>query len=290
MKNQSLKIKTLALTVILSAPCATATSNPFTQGFYLGGAVGAGMGHAEWDGVTDIFALNDGYNPTPLTPVSRYWVPAGDTDDSEFAGRALLGYQFVFQSLYFAFELGGTFSDEYRFDLNETQRFFKTDPLAGTVDAKATTVDSATLDGSEFNVDIKSGWLLTKNFLAYGRVGLGINKLTLENQGLWSTTNTSPHTIPPYPNPYTLTAYDTDKESDTAYGIRLGLGMEWMAMKHFGLTFDYVYSYYGNTNTLTSGDAANVPPPPLYYSVSGTHSSEVTVYTQTFMLGILYHW
>ncbi len=287
MKNNASKILTLAVAVLPFLSVAEASTDHFNQGFYIGGALGPGWGHAVWDGVTNINAINDQGAPVS---VSERWVPQGDSQDINVVGRAMLGYQFIFKPLYLGFEIGGTFSDDFRFERHESKQYFNSYlDILSTVDAKALSTDTVTLGGNEFNMDIKPGWVLASNFLAYARVGLAINQLTMNSHNLWSTTNTF---LLEFPDPYTVNAEGSADASKTAYGIRLGLGAEFLADNHVGVTIDYIYAYYGNISTVTSGSDNTVflgPTEPQFYAVSGTNAPEVTISTQSLTLGLIYH-
>jgi opacity protein-like surface antigen len=280
-------LQTIAVAIVSSvfASSACASSESFKQGLYGGGAIGAGWGQASWDGITDIYAVND--QGSPLSYAAS-WVPNGDTVETEFAGRVMLGYQFVSKPLYLGFEVGGTFSEDYQFDRHEAKDFNNIYFLS-TIYATADANNKVTLGGAEFNVDMKPGWLITKNILTYARVGLALNNIDIDSHASWTTINTDP--LGGYPAPYTLSAHGSSHESNTAYGIRLGLGAEFLVTEHLGLTVDYIYSYYGTVTTASANDASTaLVGPPQYYDIGGTDAPVVTVSTQTAMLGLLYHW
>jgi opacity protein-like surface antigen len=127
------------------------------------------------------------------------------------------------------------------------------------------------------------------NLLAYARVGFSLNEMTIESNATWTTVNTTP--LGGHPAPYTLTASDSSKTSETAYGIRLGLGAEYLLTHHLGMTLDYIYSYYGSISTSSAGAASTaMTGPPQYYNIGGTDSPSAAISIQTAMLGLLYHW
>jgi opacity protein-like surface antigen len=295
MNTHHLTIGTLGAILLLAATQLHASSG-FHQGFYLGGALGAGFGHADWDGVSSLTAIND-QGATLL--VSGAWTPEGESSATELAGRVMLGYQFVHQSLYLAAEMGGTFAGKYQFDSKDSQQYHRNytgsvPPYYDvTMDASASVSDSVTLGSSEFNLDLRPGWLFNDNFLIYARVGLAINELSIENSGTWSNLSSS---YPYYPIPYTLTVDDSSKQSETAWGIRLGLGGEYLVTENLGISLDYIYTNYGSISTSAEASGSTHPifiiDPTIspYYSVHGIDAPDVSVSTQTVMLGLLWHW
>jgi opacity protein-like surface antigen len=278
----SMKNRALAIFLLLAASQAQATHS-FQEGFYLGGALGAGFGHADWDGVSAVSAAN---SESGALTVFESWTPEGENAVTELAGRAMIGYQFVQKPLYLAAEIGGTFANEYIFELNNTENFevtFNDFLWISVLDVHAKLYDKVTLGSSEFNLDLKPGWLFKNNFLVYARLGLAVNELTIENSGTWTNLSSSYYDPPPPP----LIVSDSSKESKTAYGIRLGLGAEYLLMQHLGLTLDYTYTDYGRISTIAQAGNSDFD---YQTNIDGYDAPDVGIFTQTLMLGLLYHW
>ena len=250
----------------------------FKQGYYVGGAFGAGFGHADWKGTSSISAANDNNQAQFLVDT---WTPEGDTSDTVPAGRIMFGYEFVYRPLYLAFELGGTFSGPYEFNYKESRNYGPYEYSGQVLAASADINDSVTLGGSEFNIDMRPGWLITANTLLYARLGVAVNSLDIKSSGTW--TEVSNNRSPAVP----VIASDTSKYDQTVAGIRIGAGIEYLFSKHFGVTLDYIYTDYGDITTRSDSSNDYFFD---YEHVAGEDAPVVTVSTQTIMLGLDYHW
>ncbi len=270
----------LVVLAVCAIQSAYAHEASFKDGVYVAGSIGARWTEFEWDGQ----GVSSALDAEPELLVTDIYSLSGNKNDTQFAGSVAAGYQVVDKRLYLGFEVAGTFgannesiaSRETPFEVNDFD-----DDGDTTMSGIFNTGAKVTLDGSEFDIDLKPGYLITRNFLVYGRVGAAFNKLEMQSSGYWYEKNNW--------GSYTYTE-DSDKQSENVVGIRLGLGLEYLFNEHLGVTADYLYTYYGTIDSTLSGIET-------YYSEgeydlhasSGFNFSEVKVYTQTAMLGLAYH-
>lgn len=101
---------------------------------------------------------------------------------------------------------------------------------------------TATTRTVEAGIDFKPGYLLTPCTLFYGRVGAAFNRFTLKSDSLARYEDNSNG----FATPSSATAKDRLclSRSKRVTGLRLGVGFEHQICENFGITLDYIYTYY----------------------------------------------
>lgn len=109
-------------------------------------------------------------------------------------------------------------------------------------------------------LDIKAGWLITPTALVYLRGGINYNSFKTKTSTDFAVTGHSEFTSAGSTTITDASASATLSSSNkkSNIGFRAGIGGEVMVTPELGVGADYVYSFYKNINTTTSGDATDV--------------------------------
>lgn len=95
----------------------------------------------------------------------------------------------------------------------------------------------------EYGIDFKPGVLLGPCTLLYGRVGAAFNRFNFKSKSIAGYSDESiGHNLSPISVEETLCAHRYKQKT----GLRLGVGFEQLVWGNFGITLDYIYTYYGN--------------------------------------------
>jgi len=256
----------------------------FQDGIYNSLLLGGRFGHANWNGTSTFSSAFDFLGSQSIFETS---IPRGRQNQNNFAGSFLLGYQLVRSNLYLGAEIGGTFAKDYHFKQNSSSTTTINDSsdsqvLTGT----SMTQSTLTLNGSEFDIDIKPGLLVKPNFLMYGLVGAAFNSFKLTNSGVWTAQGTIA------PNTYEIQFSGNSQNTINTVGTRLGVGAEYLVTKYLGLSLNYVYTNYGSaTGHVSAGDEANQASStnPNFLHANGSNDPAIAVSTQAVFAGLTYH-
>jgi opacity protein-like surface antigen len=280
------------ISTLLLSPCLhAANTSSFKSGFYSGAMVGANIANASWRGTNTLTAINDFLLPQSIF---QTWTPQGTTQQTNFDGRIFGGYQLVMNNLFSAVEIGGNFAKDSEFTEHNTQTFndikqisftpVKTQSLTTT----ATNSTKVSLSGDSLYIDLKPGLLISPNFLIYGRAGLSfLSNMVMTNTANWSQDSGLRGT--PTQDFRSINASAYSRNSATKIGMRLGVGTEYLLTNKLGIALDYTYTNYGNVTTASQGNQAGTELLNQFSTVFGTSSPNVSVRTQTILLGLNYH-
>jgi opacity protein-like surface antigen len=196
------------------------------------------------------FGADFGPNITSLTTKAtygsggnpRYTVDSKQKQIVSYGVTGFLGFGGNINHLYLGSELSGF----YNFLNKNIHTEANTSSTSTATDIAVQIQQPITL-----GLDFIPGYLTdSRNFLIYGRIGLGVNWSKLLAT---SITNTS---------------ISTDKTNKFVFGIRLGAGIEYFITDNFGIRFEYVYVGYKKVNGDTYNDSSGTNT--YSYSLSGT--------------------
>lgn len=252
----------------------------FKDGFYSAISFGVNWANANWSGTSSISLVDDIHDPNALF---QSWTPHGKTHDGGKAlGSVALGYQVVDARLYLGGQISYSLRGRQHFRLDETRTFSQVSPLGlpppSTVSGSAHLQSKVSLSCNEFDIDLKPGVLILKNFVAYVRVGVAFTQLKIKNDGAQLEMNSE--------NGLVIKALDSGHKTQNKTGFRIGAGTEYLITQHLGISLDYIYSYYGKIKVRSESQNDG---PFDFNHVYGVFAPEVTVTSQTLAAGIVVH-
>jgi len=153
------------------------------------------------------------------------------------------------------------------------------------------TATSVQLNNGEMGIDIRPGYLIDTNTMVYARLGLAFNKVKTTTGSTFSFTDmrSSPFSV------YNSSLNQSNRHSKT--GARIGIGLEHMVSDRLAVTADYIYTYYGKSNTTGVGNTTTIvnggedgPETVQFINIDGLEAkSSGRISTQSAMLGIKYY-
>ncbi len=208
------------------------------------------------------------------------------------AGSIYTGYGHTWDRVYLGGELNGNasnynMSNSISYGLSQKISLFTPTPIIINGNAKINT--QAKISPIQFAASVRPGYLLTPDSLLYGRVGVAIAKVTVSANTIASGGFIVVDTV----NTSSIVPLNISSSKHAAI-LQLGGGLEQHFLEHWGLRVDYIYSYYGKmlanaTNSaplnLIDPDTGDVYPGSLV--VNG--QNKVTMFDQTILLGVIYH-
>lgn len=202
-----------------------------------------------------------------------------NVNQTQGGGSVYLGYGQVIHSsnLYLGGEI---FADFFPHSMTANDSAFHLDPFHGdsqTFNAQTT----VKLHSGEVGIDLRPAFLLGRNVIAYGRVGMAFNQLTLSSNVNFSYSNLVNNII--------VTSPLSTNSTKNITGLRLGLGLETYICKNISLTADYIYTSYGKVSANHRADATAFMPSTEVVIGELSHQSSVNVETQSVLLGIKYY-
>ena len=171
-----------------------------------------------------------------------------------FAGNLALGYGFFLKNpLYLGTELGITF-------LGNTKNKSSSSAAASTnvndaIFSRSSLVNDAISTQSAVNensvvpyFDLKPGIVISPQTWLYGRVGINYNRIKVKTNTQY---NSSGGDIAGSAEPAFTSEYSAFSASSkrSAPGLRTGLGIDYLVSKNFGISANYIYSYYNSLKT-----------------------------------------
>ena len=108
------------------------------------------------------------------------------------------------------------------------------------------------VQNGEYGLDIRPGYLMDTNTMAYLRVGVAFNELKNQTTNSFSF-NDNRHIITPPSFSKLRVSTLNEYNRKTMAAFRLGVGLEHMITDTLSITADYIYTYYGKAGT--SGSA-----------------------------------
>jgi opacity protein-like surface antigen len=153
--------------------------------------------------------------------------------------------------------------------------------LADTGTLKTTT--NAKLNFAELDIDFKPGITLFANTLAYGRIGVAFNKLTVDSI---SNLAIQDNVLDPFLSNSNNTLSASNSKNIT--GLRLGFGAEHFVTPKLAAKFDYIYTWYGTVNVNGVGGVVNTFDG-LTNPTGFSNYTSAKLSTQSVMAGLTYH-
>ncbi len=200
--------------------------------------------------------------------------------DISGTGEIRLGYgkSIADWPIWLGLEIFGNLGDR---DVTDSEQFNTLleveDPEEIIVNTDFSNKTTVSLNDAEFGIDLRPGIFLSEDTLLYGRIGAAFNELEL-----------STHTI--FDNEFigeiddSFTSSVHAKNSDNVTALRLGVGLEQKILSQLSVTFDYIYTDYGDI----SAHNTNFQPVESGNSSETTISSNAAVKTHAVLLGINY--
>lgn len=214
------------------------------------------------------FAIIGGIGVTEFMSVAKYDTVAGDMFHTYsprnfqygFAGDLAVGYGFFLKRhLYLGTELGVTF-------LGNTKNNSSSSAAAST-DVHDVTLSRATLVNDAISsqstvvensvvpyFDLKPGIVISPKTWLYGRIGINYNQIKVKTNSQY---NSSGGDISDFSNPEFTSDHSafsaTSKRNSP--GLRTGLGIDYLVSKNFGISANYIYSYYNSLKTNGSSNS-----------------------------------
>lgn len=267
------KLALLSLPVILVASAqAFATQNEFC-GFYagvsLGGAFRSGAGHT-----SSTTSITSGTDTLTATRDLKF-----DARKNAFLGSFAVGYGYEWcDDLYLGLEGFVNGSSHHSHTPTETTTLSDTDDGVTETLTYSNRV-RAKLHSAEVGIDLRPGYVLCKNTMLYGRVGVAYNRLTLSSDPTFSFVEGTTS----LPGSVSLRGHKNRG------AFRIGGGLERMFCDNFAIRMDYVYTYYGkvsNTRSFTGSTTVGG----VTTTAAFSSASSVKVTSNTTTLGLFYYW
>jgi len=268
----------------------------FRNGFYTAFSLGINWANADWSGQSSI-ALVDDINDTNAFFLS--WTPHGKGNHAKITGNVALGYQLVDNRLFLGSQISYTGRDQHDFFLDEARTYQQVAPGGApplsTVSGSSFLKSKVSLACNEFDIDLKPGVLISKNFVLYGRLGVAFTRLNIRCSGVWTEggsensvnlQGTSSHSNPNSGTPFVLGTTDSSHHSQSTVGFRVGVGAEYLISQQWGISIDYIFTSYGKIKTRIENQTSGFFD---FNQVYGVYSPEVKITTQTLMVGIVFH-
>jgi len=140
-------------------------------------------------------------------------------------------------------------------------------------------------------LDLKLGYLITPTTLGYLRGGLNYNTIQIKNNAAYSVIVDPSTSFRPTPPPGSIGA--DHSHSRTGFNWRAGAGVEVLVTPDVGLGVDYVYTFYRNVTSNTTGSGNDIACDTLEGCIQVpatlTSSSKATVSDQEVMAQLIYH-
>ncbi len=140
-------------------------------------------------------------------------------------------------------------------------------------------------------LDLKLGFLMTPDFLAYVRGGINYNQLELYTNGLYQVTVSQASDI-------TTTSLTSNsslnvKSKKDRIGIRVGAGLEYLLTPNIGFGANYVYTFYphakDNSTTAANEIACDVIEGCVVQNTNFIINSNSSNYDQEALVQLIYH-
>jgi opacity protein-like surface antigen len=256
-------IKHILLVLIVSCSSLVAF-----EGFYVGGGIG---GHLSQGAGRKVQAL--GTNIIAGTPNEVSTVLQREMFDHGTAGILYAGYGITWKTLYLAAEgfiqLGSAHLQNIQ--RNVAEQDSEGDQFAILTDA------TARIQCCQGGLDLLPGWSPNPVTLIYGRIGVGVAKTSLKEDGAFFGTTFNPAVLLPFNLPLRLSK---DKTSAT---LRAGGGLECSITKRFSLRGDYIFTDYGKLSVQGASQNSTEG-----FILTTSISDGVHLYDHALLLGLCY--
>lgn len=250
-------------------------SNSLFDGFFTGISLGTSILSARIEDVRNsTLVTNDitaAFIATSITPNYLYT----HTNRSALSATVYAGYGLSFcDAYYFAVEGYGN-------NAKRKMSIIQSAPVAGSNNPESTVVK---VRDWEYGLDFKPGFLIC-DALFYGRIGLGVNRLKIQN---YINYTSDLFVVPLIANLYSSVHRDRA-------ALRLGLGLEHNIFANLNLRCDYIFTFYRKLTLAASNTSVQViPASPGVDNVINTltlsNGINAILKNQAIMIGINYYW
>jgi len=306
--KSSFKLSLIFLLVSAPASIAFAECGMCTfSGFTLGLGLGANTFMTNVTNNTELASFDTVDLPGIVEPIGNVYNNYTSANIYKFGpmGALFVGYGNVFDNhTYLGAELGLNFLGASQTTLRSIPTSVPTitsdDTITntfgyGTYDASLSTRTKITRNTVEPFLDIKAGWLITPTALVYLRGGINYNSIKTHTNTNFNVTGTEEFVSEGEDILTTATTSSSlsSSKKQNMIGFRAGIGGEVMVTPELGVGADYVYSFYRNLNTSTSGDATDVACDTLEGCIvipaTITNNAKAKLSDQQVMAQLIYH-
>ena len=266
MKNKQLFIFSAlfftALNAVAGGPELAESFSPVSfEGFYVGAGIGATQSGFKTNSETTIFEQE---NIKVRKRIFDELLYRYNGNRSNVMGKLFAGYGKVLDSkFYLGGEIYGSLS-KYRSNANASHTTFTSPEITLSNNTQTR------LNDGEFGIDLRPGFQLTQNTLAYGTLGAAFNRIKLNSNSLFIINNNAPQ--------FANLDYTKNKFK---VGFRVGGGLEQMLDNQWAIRADYVFTNYGRlngSNTKAFDDGGII-----------ANNTSVNVYSNSILFSIVYH-
>lgn len=286
------------------AECGVCTFNGFTVGLGLG----ANTFMSNVTSSTELVSFDTIDLPELIEPIGNTYNNYASANVYKFGpmGALFIGYGNVFDNhAYLGGELGlnflGANETSFRSTPTSVPTITSDDPFGdvfgyATYTASLSTHTKITRNTVEPFLDLKAGFLLTPTALIYLRGGLNYNSFKTKTNTTFNVTGIQEAFERGGEDVVTTASTSAALSSSNKksnIGFRAGIGGEVMVTPELGVGADYIYSFYRNINTSSSGEAADVSCDTLEGCIvipgTITNNTKAKLSDQQVMAQLIYH-
>lgn len=208
------------------------------------------------------FAIIGGIGVTEFMSAAKYDTVAGDMHHTYsprnfqygFAGDLAVGYGFFLKrSLYLGTELGVTFLGNTKnksasLAASSTNVNDETLSRASLVNDAISTQSTVIENSVVPYFDLKPGIVISPQTWLYGRIGINYNQIKVKTNSQYNSSGGDLADSEPLAFTSEYTAFSATSKRN-APGLRTGLGIDYLVSKNFGISANYIYSYYNRLKT-----------------------------------------
>lgn len=278
-------MRVLAL-VLFFAATTTLGANECFDGFYTGLGMGGSLTSARErmnaSGIMDVFGQGGFSRPILISS-------DGASKRFSLMGTIYLGYGCAWDPIYLGLE--GSFRAA-RGKTTTQNNVQITIPPSDTFPGNYNLFNQTQtkLKPIEFDLDLRPGVLLRPTTLLYGKVGVALNKVSVQTNTVFSAV---PDTLAGIPPEFMSNSLTLTQSAKKRRGFRLGLGLEQEVCENWFIRGEYVFTRYRKIHVENPGSITQIAFDPFFGANlinNVTNDTRIKPSTHSMYLGVSYYW